>query len=50
MREVLKRYMSRVEQKIAEYSNEEITESSAMAMIGMLEAWDKIHKMLDNMK
>lgn len=50
MREILKHYLSRVEQSIAQYSNEEITESSAKAMIGMLEAWDKISCMLEKMR
>lgn len=50
MRDIIKHYLSRVEQKIAEYSNEEITEESAMAMMGMLEAWDKIHCLLEKMR
>ncbi len=50
MRDILKHYLSRVEQAISQYSNEEITESSAKAMIAMVEAWDKLHCMLEKMR
>lgn len=50
MKDIMKHYLSRVEQAIVQYSNEEITEQSAMAMIGMLEAWEKISCMISKMK
>ena len=50
MRDVMKHYLSRIEQAIANYANEDITESSAKAMIGMLEAWEKISCMLEKMR
>lgn len=49
MKEVLKHYMSRVEQSIAQWANEEITESSARAMVAMLETWEKLKCIMEKM-